>query len=323
MEEFNPEEYDDYLDLASIEEEELPEGHKSGFVAVVGRPNVGKSTVMNAFLQQKVAIVTPRPQTTRTRQLGIITRPDYQMIFVDTPGMMQPRHKLDEFMLATAREALEDTDVILWLVDVSSPPGAGDHEIAAHLRELAGSSTIILGMNKSDLLQPDEVLPRTEAYRALLPEADEWILFSATEGEGREALYKMLVEALPEGPRYFPVDQVTDVYMRDLAAEMIREQILLQIRDEIPHGVAVSVVEFKERDNGVIYINANVYVEREAHKKIIIGARGAQLRDIGAAARKEIERMLGARVYLDLWVKEEPRWRSNEAALKRFGYASQ
>jgi GTP-binding protein Era len=178
-------------------------------------------------------------------------------------------------------------------------------------------------MNKSDLLQPDEVLPRTEAYRALLPEADEWILFSATEGEGREALYKMLVEALPEGPRYFPVDQVTDVYMRDLAAEMIREQILLQIRDEIPHGVAVSVVEFKERDNGVIYINANVYVEREAHKKIIIGARGAQLRDIGAAARKEIERMLGARVYLDLWVKEEPRWRSNEAALKRFGYASQ
>lgn len=315
-------EAEEYLDLVSIEEEELPEDHRSGFVAVVGRPNVGKSTVMNAFLQQKVAIVTPRPQTTRTRQLGIITATDYQMIFVDTPGIMQPKHKLDEFMLSSAMEALLDADVILWLVDSSHRPGPGDRRIAERLRQVVDETPVILAMNKSDLLDAHQVLPRSEAYREIFPEASQWILFSATEGNGRDALFEMLLEALPEGPRYYPADQVTDLYMRDIAAEMIREQVLLQIREEIPHGVAVQVEEFKERDSGVIYINATVYVEREAHKKIIIGSKGSQLKQIGAAARKEIERMLGTRIYLDLWVKEAPKWRSDESALRRFGYAS-
>ena len=315
-------EAEEYLDLVSIEEEELPEDHRSGFVAVVGRPNVGKSTVMNAFLQQKVAIVTPRPQTTRTRQLGIITASDYQMIFVDTPGIMQPKHKLDEFMLSSAMEALLDADVILWLVDASHRPGPGDRRIAERLRHVVDETPVILAMNKSDLLDPHQVLPRSEAYREIFPEASQWILFSATEGNGRDALFEMLLEALPEGPRYYPADQVTDLYMRDIAAEMIREQVLLQIREEIPHGVAVQVEEFKERDSGVIYINATVYVEREAHKKIIIGSKGSQLKQIGAVARKEIERMLGTRIYLDLWVKEAPKWRSDESALRRFGYAS-
>ena len=319
MDEFNEE----YLDLETLDEESLPEDHKSGFVAVVGRPNVGKSTLMNALLNQKVAIVTPRPQTTRVRQLGILTKPNYQMVFVDTPGIMQPRHKLDEFMLEAALESLVDADVILWLVDASEPPGAGDHEIASRLREVAAESTIILGMNKNDLLAPEEVMPRTEAYRALLPEADNWILFSASNDQGLDTLFEMLYEALPEGPRYYPAEQVTDVYQRDLAAELVREQILLQIREEIPHGAAVQVEEFKERDNGVIYINATVFVEREAHKKIIIGAKGAQLRQIGAEARKEIERMLGTRVYLELWVKVAARWRRSDRALKRFGYVSE
>ena len=166
-------------------------------------------------------------------------------------------------------------------------------------------------------------MPRAEAYRALIPEADNWILFTASEGHGLDELLEMLREALPEGPRYYPAEQVTDVYQRDLAAELVREQILLQIREEIPHGVAVQVEEFKERENGVIYISATVFVERESHKKIIIGARGSQLRQIGAEARKEIERMLGTRVYLDLWVKVSPRWRRNESALKRFGYAAE
>ena len=314
---------EEYLDLATLEEEAIPEDHKSGFVAVVGRPNVGKSTVMNALLKQKVAIVTPRPQTTRVRQLGILTKPDYQMIFVDTPGIMQPRHKLDEFMLEAALEALVDADIVLWLVDASEPPGAGDREIASRLREIAGESTIILGMNKNDLLDPDEVLPRTEAYRALLPETNDWILFSATEDQGIDTLLEMLVDRIPEGPRYYPSEQITDAYTRDLAAELVREQILLQIRDEIPHGVAVQVQEFKERENGVVYISATVFVEREAHKKIVIGAKGSQLREIGAQARKEIERMLGTRVYLDLWVKVARRWRRNERALKRFGYAAE
>lgn len=318
-----PDEFSEFIDIESIEdEEELPPDHRSGFVAVVGRPNVGKSTVINAFLRQKIAIVTPRPQTTRTTQRGILTTEKYQMIFVDTPGIMQPRHKLDEFMLGTALETLVDADVILWLVDGSQSPGPGDRDIAERLKQVTDQTPVILGINKADLLDPDHVLPRTDAYRALLPEAANWILFSATEGSGRDELFDMLVDSLPEGPRYYPIDQLTDLYVRDIAAEMIREQVLLQIREEIPHGVAVQVEEFKERENGVVYINATVYVEREAHKKIIIGSKGAQLRDIGASARREIEQMLGTRVYLDLWVKAAPRWRTDEAALKRFGYAT-
>lgn len=319
MEEFEHDEYDEFID--PLDEEALPDDHRSGFVAVVGRPNVGKSTLMNAFLQQKVAIVTPRPQTTRTRQMGILTDPGYQIIFLDTPGIMQPRHKLDEYMLSSAMEALADADVVLWLVDGSELPGPWDRQIAERLHQLEGQTPVILAINKADLLDPDEVLPRTDAYRDLFPEADNWILFSATEGNGRDELFEMLVEALPEGPRYYPADQVTDLFMRDIAAEMIREQILLKIRHEIPHGVAVQVEEFKERETGVIYINATVFVEREAHKKIVIGSGGSQLKEIGAAARKEIERMLGTRIYLDLWVKDAPKWRTDEAALRRFGYA--
>lgn len=325
MQEYESDEFYQDIDLDRFEEEEeeLPDDHRSGYVAVVGRPNVGKSTVMNAFLRQKVAIVSPRPQTTRTRQMGILTARKYQMIFMDTPGIMQPRHKLDEFMLESALEALADADVILWLVDGSEPPGPGDRDIAGRLRQVADQTEIVLGINKADLVDPDEVLPRTEAYRELLPEAEKWILFSATKGNGRDELFDMLVESLPEGPRYYPADQVTDLYVRDIAAEMIREQILLHIREEIPHGVAVQVEEFKERENGIVYINATIYVEREAHKKIIIGSGGSQLRQIGKEARKEIERLVGTRVYLDLWVKEAPRWRGDESALRRFGYAGE
>ena len=316
------EEFELHSDFELLDEEQLPDGHKSGFVAIVGRPNVGKSTLLNNFLQQKIAIVSPRPQTTRSRQLGILTRPEYQIVFVDTPGIMQPRHKLDEFMLDEAMGTLEDVDIVLWLVDASEPPGPGDEEIAGRLRSLAGQTDLILGMNKADLLKPEEVMARADAYRALLPDA-AWILFSATEGRGVDELFGMLLERLPEGPRFYPPEQVTDIYMRDLAAELIREQILLQIREEIPHGTAVAVDEFKERETGMVYIHAIIFVEREAHKKIVIGAGGAQLRAIGAEARKEIERMLGTRVYLELWVKVEPQWRRNEKALRRLGYASQ
>ncbi|MDT8304450.1 MAG: GTPase Era [Anaerolineae bacterium] len=315
------EEFELYSEYETLDEEQLPEGHKSGFVALVGRPNVGKSTLLNNLLQQKVAIVSPRPQTTRTRQLGILTRPDYQMIFVDTPGIMQPRHKLDEFMLDEAIQTLEEVDVVLWLVDAGEPPGPSDLEFAKRLKLLAGKTPVILGMNKVDTLEAGEVMPRSEAYQALLPDSP-WILFSATENLGTEELFAMLLDALPEGPRFYPSEQVTDIYERDLAAELIREQILLQIREEIPHGTAVAVDEFKERETGMVYIHAIIYVERETHKKIVIGSRGAQLRAIGAAARQEIERMLGTRVYLELWVKVEPQWRRNEHALKRLGYSS-
>lgn len=308
------------LDFSTLQEETIPEGHKAGFVAVVGRPNVGKSTLMNAFLQQKIAIVTPRPQTTRTAQLGIITEPDYQIVFVDTPGIMQPRHKLDEFMLESAIEALQDADVVLWLVDGSEAPTAEDEMVAGRLRPIAESTPIILAINKSDLLKPAEVLPRTEAYRALLPEARGWLLFSAGQALGLDQLLQQIVSALPEGPRYYPADQITDLFLRDIAGEMIREQLLLQLRDEVPHSTAVRVDQFKERENGVTYIAATIYVERDTHKRIIIGSKGAQLKEIGAAARREIQRLLDGPVFLELWVKVEPKWRRDEKALQRLGY---
>jgi GTP-binding protein Era len=298
-----------------------PEGHKSGFVTVIGRPNVGKSTLINAFLGQKIAIVTPRPQTTRIRQLGILTEPGYQMVFIDTPGIMLPRHKLDEFMVETAVNALNDADVVLWLVDGSELPGPGDKAIAAQLAGLDDNVRLVLGINKGDMLSVEQVLPHTEAYRELVPNAN-WILFSALHGNGRAELLQMLVDALPEGPRYYPADQVTDLYLRDIAAELIREQIMLQMRDEVPYGVAVQTDQYKERENGVTYIGANIFVERDSHKRILIGAKGSQLRQIGAAARQEIESFLEGKVFLDLWVKVEPKWRRNERILKRFGYSS-
>lgn len=296
------------------------EGHRSGFVAVIGRPNVGKSTLINGLLQEKINIVSPKPQTTRSRQLGILTTADFQIVFMDTPGLMQPRHKLDEFMVETAVDSLNEADVVLFLVDGSEPVGPGDQAIAEQLQGLDESITVILAINKSDVTAPENVMPHTEAYRALLPEAT-WIFFSARTGNGRNELLDLIVQALPEGPRYYPADQVTDVYLRDMAAEFIREQVMLQLRDEIPYSVAVQVDQFKERDNGVTYISANIIVERDNHKAIVIGAKGSQLRQIGAAARKELEELLEGKVFLELWVKVEPKWRHNEQALKRLGYS--
>lgn len=305
-----------------IDENKVPEGFKSGFVALVGRPNVGKSTLMNAFLQQKIAIVTPRPQTTRTRQLGIVTEDHYQMIFIDTPGIMKkPRHKLDEFMLETAVDTITDADVVLWLVDGSERPGPEDHEIAARLKAIIDQTPVILGINKIDLLSPANVLPHSEAYTSMLTDA-KWILFSALRQHGLPELMQMLVDALPEGPLFYPTDQITDAFLRDIAAEMIREQIMLQLREEVPYSAAVQVEEFKERSNGTTYISANIIVDRDSHKRIIIGHNGDQLRKIGSAARKEIEAMLEGKVFLELWVKVQPKWRRDENTLRRLGYSS-
>lgn len=299
---------------------EVPEGHRSGFVALVGRPNVGKSTLMNAFMRQKIAAVSARPQTTRTRQLGIITGPDFQIVFQDTPGIIQqPRHRLDEFMLATAVETLEDADVVLWIVDVSEKPGSLDREIAGRLAALPEDTRIVLALNKVDLAPPAEILGLTEAYAALLRRAD-WVHLSALSGEGVDQLLDKLVANLPEGPRYYPADQTTDVFMRDIAAEFIRAQLMAHLEDEIPYGTAVLVREFKERPNGTIYIGADVFVERTNHKSIVIGAGGNQLKQIGAAARRDLEELVEGKVYLDLWVKVQPDWRRNEHMLRRFGY---
>ena len=301
---------------------ELPENHQSGYVAVVGRPNVGKSTMMNALLQEKIAIVTPRPQTTRTRQLGILTESAYQIIFMDTPGIMRPRHKLDEFMVETAVDSLGDADVILWLVDAGVRPGKMDKQIAAQLKSVPKTTPIILGMNKADLLKLAQVLSHSKAYRDLLPVA-KWELFSALKGSGCDEILQLLVQALPQGPRFYPADQVTDSYLRDIAAEFVREQVMLRLRDEIPYGVAVQVDEFKERPNGTTYIGATIFIDRQNHKQIIIGAKGQQLRSIGQSARKSIEQVLEGKVYLELWVKVSPKWRGNEKALRRLGYSKE
>jgi GTP-binding protein Era len=314
----------DWHEFASV-----PAGYKSGFVAVIGRPNVGKSTLINHLVGQKVSIVSPKPQTTRSRIQAILTRQDAQVVFVDTPGLHQPHHKLGEAMVATATREIPNADVVLFVVDVSVPPTQEDHMIAGLIREQTGSP-VVLVLNKMDLLPADKVQPHAEAYwalcRDLLPppegvgQTGGWMMTRATKGVNLDKLLELIVGALPEGPPYYPSDQVTDQTEREIAAEMIREQVLRHTRQEVPHSVAVVVEEFQEREAGAIYIAANIFVEKQSQKGIVIGKGGQMLRKIGAAARGEIERMVGGRVYLDLWVKVRKDWRRDEEELRRLGY---
>ncbi len=298
--------------------ESLPEGHRSGFVALVGRPNVGKSTLMNAYLGQKIAIVSEKPQTTRQRILGILTEPNYQIVFVDTPGIHSPHHLLGEYMVTTAKRTLKDADVILWLVDGSVPPTPEDVSIGETLRE-AARAPVILAINKMDLVPEEDRDSVAEPYLALA-NIHAHALISATRGDNRDRLLEMVVETLPPGPRYFPEEQVTDQDERFLAAELIREQVLRECHQEVPHSVAVVVDEFKDRSDDLSYISATIAVERESQKQIVIGRGGSMLKRIGQGARLEIEKALGRRVYLELWVKVLPKWRRDPSLLKRLGY---
>ncbi|MBO9369618.1 MAG: GTPase Era [Chloroflexi bacterium] len=299
--------------------ETVPPGHRSGFVAVIGRPNVGKSTLMNQLLGHKVAIVSPRPQTTRTCIRGILTRPDAQIIFVDTPGLHKPLHKLGEMMVAAAASAIPDADVVLFVVDVSVMPTEEDQMIARMIRQRT-SHPVILVLNKMDLLPPERVKLHTEAYWALVPDHAGWMMTIATEAVNLDKLLDMVIAHLPEGPRYYPGDLITDQTEREIAAELIREQVLRFTREEVPHSVAVVVEEYKERETGGVYIAATIYVEKESQKGILIGAGGQMLRRIGTAAREEIERMVGGKVYLDLWVKVSKNWRRDLQRVRRMGY---
>jgi GTP-binding protein Era len=291
----------------------------SGYVAVIGRPNVGKSTLMNRFLGQKIAIVSPKPQTTRLRQLGIYTGPDTQAIFVDTPGIHQPRHKLGEFMVEVAVEALRDADVILFVVDMSQPPNEEDQRVAALLREAKTPAPVVLALNKIDRLSPDQIAPRVEAYRTLAPDAD-WTTLSATLGDGVDDLLKRVIDKLPAGPQFYPEDQLSDTAIRDIVGEIIREKVLLNTEQEVPHAVAVEVQEFKERSATLTYIGATIYVERDSQKGILIGKSGAMLKKISSEARADIEALVGTQVYLELWVKVLKNWRHDENLLRRLGY---
>jgi GTP-binding protein Era len=309
--------------------EAIPSDHRSGFVAVIGRPNVGKSTLVNALVGQKVAIVSSKPQTTRSRILGILTREDTQVVFVDTPGLHRPRHSLGQAMVATATRAIPDADVVLFMVDVSVLPTDEDRMIAGLIQQQS-NAPVVLVLNKMDLLPPEKVEPHTQAYwalcRSLLPppegeaQGGGWMMTTAIEGVNLDKLLEMIVDALPEGPPYYPGDQVTDQTEREIAAEMVREQVLHHTRQEVPHALAVVVEEFKERENGVIYIAANIFVEKSSQKRIVIGHKGQMMRRIGAAARREIERMTGGHIYLDLWVKVRKDWRRDEEELRKLGY---
>jgi len=305
---------------------------RSGFVAIVGRPNVGKSTLVNALLGQKIAAVSPKPQTTRKRQLGILTTESAQLVFVDTPGLHNPRHKLGRFLNQEAQESLEGVDVILWLVDASARPTDEDREIASLLNDRPRRTPLVLAANKIDLVPAEALTSCLQAYQALLKKkgrvATEGssrndahvISISAAHNKNLDQLLELLRSLSPFRPPEFDEEQVTDSYERDIAANLIREACLQQLRDEVPHGVGVRVDEFSERENGMLYIAATVFVERESQKGIVIGEGGKMLKQIGSSARKEIEEMSGRPIFLELRVKVLKDWRNDENAMRRLGY---
>ena len=293
---------------------------RSGFIAIIGRPNVGKSTLLNALLGQKIAAVSPKPQTTRKRQLGILTTDTAQLVFVDTPGIHNPRHKLGTFLNQEAEESLEGVDVILWLVEIPARPQEEDKLIASLLNRVPRRIPLVLAANKIDLVGADVLPVRLESYLQTLTREAQVVTVSAAQNQNLDQLRELLISLVPVRPPEYDEEQVTDSYERDIAADLIREACLLSLRDEVPHGVGVRIDEFTERENGMLYIAATVFVERQSQKGIVIGEGGKMLKQIGSSARKEIEEMGGRPIYLELRVKVLKDWRNNEEALRRLGY---
>lgn len=293
--------------------------YKSGFVATLGKPNVGKSTLINSLLGQKIAAVSARPQTTRKRQLGILTTEEVQIIFVDTPGLHQARNKLGENMNKEANDVMQESDLILWIADVSQPPDSEDLMIVDLIKDLKQSIPMVIAMNKADLVNVQEHELRAELFSTLLPQAQP-ILISAKTGYNLEQLIHTITRLLPAGEPFYPMGQITDLYEREISADLIREAALNLLRDEVPHGIAIRIDEFKERNEHGAYIEATVFVEKDSHKGIVIGQGGSMLKQIGSAARHEIEAMSGRSVYLRLRVKVRKNWRNDERVLRWFGY---
>lgn len=288
---------------------------KSGFCVLCGRPNVGKSTLMNYFVGQKIAIVSPKAQTTRNCIRGILTQPEYQIVFLDTPGIHKPKCKLNEYMVKAQKEASAGADFTVVMLDITQPVGNTDEHILREYAALKVPCAIVL--NKIDCVEREKVL-ETLAKLAVfdLP----IIPLSAETGEGCQELLKMIIEHLPQGPQYFPGDMVCDFPERFLAAELIREKALLLLNEEIPHGIGVSITQMKEQQNGNLHICADVVCERESYKGIVIGKGGSMLKEIGTQARQELEALLDAKIYLELFVKVRQNWRNSGAVLKELGY---
>lgn len=292
------------------------EKFRSGFITIIGRPNAGKSTLMNTILQQKIAIVSDKPQTTQNRIRGFYTTDDAQLIFIDTPGIHKPKHKLGEFMNEAAKGAVAGVDLIFYIVDAGQPYGKGEEYI---IRSLPKDTPVFLLLNKIDLLEKDALLHMIMEYSERFPFA-EIVPVSALKDDNVDRLLETVISYLPEGPCYYPEDMVTDQPERVIMAEIVREKVLECTSDEIPHAVAVEMQEVKERENGTVYAGAVIYVERESQKGIVIGKNGAMLKKIGRLARLEMERTLGSKFYLELWVKVKKDWRNKEIYLRNFGF---
>lgn len=296
----------------------MDEQKKTGFATLIGRPNVGKSTLMNQLIGQKIAITSHKPQTTRNRIQTVYTCEEGQIVFLDTPGIHKAKNKLGEYMVNVAERTLKEVDVILWLIEPSTFIGAGERHIAEQLKKV--NTPIILVVNKIDTIKREEVLAIIDTYRTLLDFA-EIVPVSALKGQNKETLIKQIFRYLPYGPMFYDEDTVTDQPMRQIVAELIREKALKLLDEEIPHGIAVSIDLMKQRPHGTLWdIEATIVCERDSHKGMIIGKGGAMLKKIGSAARYEIEQQLEAKVNLKLWVKVKKDWRESDFLIKNFGY---
>ncbi len=293
------------------------EGFRSGFVALIGRPNAGKSTLMNKLVGQKVAIMSDKPQTTRNRIMGIVNGEDNQMIFIDTPGIHKPRHQLGEIMVKAAESTFSEVDVIVWVVDVTKELGGGDEYIAERLSKI--KTPVILALNKIDLISKGKLLLALVKFNELR-EFAAVVPISALSGENLIGLTGELTSRLPKGPRYFPEDMVTDQPERLIMAELIREKALQMTREEIPHAIGVDMEEIVTRPNGDVFVRGVIYVERDSQKGILIGVKGSMLKEIGQQARADMEALLGSKVFLDLWVKVKKDWRNSPKSLLEMGY---
>lgn len=290
---------------------------KSGFVSIVGRPNVGKSTLLNRFVGQKIAIMSDKAQTTRNKIQGVVTSDHSQIVFIDTPGIHKPKHALGDFMVRTAKRTIPDVDVVLFMVNATQKIGPGDRFVIDLLKRT--EEPVFLVINKIDQVHPDELPDIVASYEDEYNFA-EIVPISALEGNNVDRLYELIESYLQEGPQYYPDDQVTDHPERFIIAEFIREKVLHHTREEIPHSVAVAIEKIEREENGKLHIMANVIVERSSQKGILIGKGGTMMKRVGTEARRDIERLLGSKVYLELWVKVQKDWRNKQVHLRELGF---